>query len=125
MQRSRPGRSSLGGNNASLVAPSLSWRGTPADLNWTSDREGEAMTLVSRDVAASEQGGTPPPQETEIRRLLTRRRRKERLPDVRSASHLDLNREFSERSDETAKYFFGALILFGLLSAICEWTGIR
>ena len=83
------------------------------------------MTLVSRDVAASEEGVTPPPQENEIRRLLIRRRRKERLPDVRSASHLDLNREFGERSDETAKYFFATLILFGLLFAICDWTGIR
>lgn len=83
------------------------------------------MTLVSRDMAASEQGVTSAPEETEVRRLLSRRRRKERLPDVRSASHLDLNREFGEPADETAKFFFAALILFGLLFAICDWTGIR
>lgn len=83
------------------------------------------MTLVSRDVAPSEQGVAPPPQENEIRRLLMRRRRKERLPDVRSASQLDLNREFGEPGDEIAKYFFATLIFFGLLFAICDWTGIR
>lgn len=83
------------------------------------------MTLVSRDVSASAQRVTPPPQEPEIRRLLSKRRRKERLPNVRSASHLDLNREFGEPGDGIAKYFFATLILFGLLFAICDWTGIR
>ena len=64
-------------------------------------------------------------EEAETTRQLRRRGRKARLPRVRLASHLDLNREFGEPGDEIAKYFFATLILFGLLSAICEWTGIR
>ena len=81
------------------------------------------MIPASQDSIAGEEQPILQPQGAEIRRPLNGRRN-EQLPSIRSASHLDLNREFGERSDEIAKYFFAALIVFGLLSAICDWAGI-
>jgi hypothetical protein len=65
------------------------------------------------------------PKESEVRRLLSRalsRRRK--ISDVPSTFHLDLNLEFDEeRHDDSLKYFFATLLLFGMLCVFCSWIG--
>ena len=57
-------------------------------------------------------------KDREIRRLLSKawsRRRRADSRGVRSALHLDLNRELEDPRGETVKYFFAALILQGIL----------
>ena len=72
---------------------------------------------------------SPAPDEGEIRSLLSkalsRRRRKADSLRVRSAQHLDLNREFKEKGGhETIKYLVVALILEGLLYFVCNRLGL-
>jgi hypothetical protein len=70
------------------------------------------------------------PEENEIRRLLSKawsqRRRKAESPNVRSALHLDLNREFKEeRGGGGIKYFIVTLVLFALLiNAVSQMIGL-
>jgi hypothetical protein len=68
-----------------------------------------------------------PLRESEVRRLLSRTRNRRRpaaaSSTVRSARHLDLNRELEDPRGETVKYFFAALILQGVLYLVCSRIG--
>lgn len=71
-----------------------------------------------------------PPSETQVRRLLSRtwmrRRRNADFADVQNAHELDLNREFEDRHDGSAKYFFLVTLVFALLVyAVSQALGLK
>jgi hypothetical protein len=55
----------------------------------------------------------------------SQRRQKAESPDVRSALHLDLNREFKEERGDRIQYFIVTLALFALLIyAVSQMVGL-
>ena len=72
---------------------------------------------------------SPQPIETEVRRLLSRawirRRRNADLAGVQNAHELDLNREFEDRQDGSAKYFWVTLLFALLVYALSQALGLK